>query len=76
MTSIRQRARVDADGSITVAVGPEVAGTEVDVLVTPVRAPLTHEEYVAIIDRTAGSITDPTFVRPPQWDVRVRESLD
>ena len=76
MTTIRTMAKVGEDGTVVVPVGVEAAGEEVDVLVTPARAPLSPQEYVELIDRTAGSITDPTFVRPPQWDVREREPLD
>ena len=77
MTAVRRRARVGPDGNVTVPVGIEEAGAEVEVVVTPLPAPmLTREEYLDVIRRTAGSITDPTFVRPPQWDVRTRESLD
>jgi hypothetical protein len=67
---------VGSDGRITVPVGVEQAGAEVDVIVTPLRPELTQEEYLAILERTAGSIDDPTFVRPPQWKPREREPLE
>jgi hypothetical protein len=76
MTQIRTRARVGSDGNITIPVGVAEAGAEVEVIVTRSQPKLSPEEYRAIIERTAGSIDDPTFVRPPQWDVREREPLD
>ena len=75
MIVLRRRVRVGPDGNVTIPVGIEEAGSEVDVVVTS-ELPLTREEYLDVIERTAGIITDPTFVRPPQWDVRTREPLD
>jgi hypothetical protein len=76
MTTIRTTVRVGSDGNITLPVGVSEAGKEVDVVVTPARPKLTQEQYVELVKRTAGSITDPTFVRPPQWELREREPLD
>ena len=76
MTTIQTTARVDADGNVVVPVGASEAGTEVSVTITPARPNLSREEYLAILDRTAGSIDDPTFERPPQWELRERESLE
>lgn len=76
MTQIRTRARVGPDGNITVPIGMADAGAEVEVVVTPMKPQISDEEYQAILARTAGSISDPTFGRPPQWDLRERESLD
>ena len=76
MTMIRTTVRVGADGNITLPVGVSEAGKEVEVVVTPARAQLTQEQYQDLIRRTAGSITDPTFVRPPQWELREREPLE
>jgi hypothetical protein len=76
MTKIRTTVRVGSDGNVIIPVGAAEAGTEVDVTVTPARPKLTQEEYVAILKRTAGSIDDPTFERPPQWELREREPLE
>ena len=74
MTDIRTRVRGGPDGNITIPVGVEEAGAEVEVVITPVTRTLTQEEYRAIIERTAGSIPD--LERPPQWVYAERESLD
>jgi hypothetical protein len=74
MTDIRTRVRVGSDGNITIPVGVEEAGAEVEVVVTPAAPTLTQEEYQAIIRRTAGSIPD--LERPPQWVYAKREPLD
>lgn len=77
MTIAEKRAVVDAAGNVTVPVGVGEAGTEVIVLVRPA-APveLTADQWSAYVERTAGSIDDPTFVRPPQGDIEERQSLD
>jgi hypothetical protein len=36
---------------------------------------MTQAEWSAFIIATAGSITDPTFVRPEQGQIEERESL-
>jgi hypothetical protein len=71
MTTIQTRARVDKDGnlSITLPLDPADAGREVVVTVSPAeisRADLPGEQWLRVIEETAGSITDPTFARPPQ----------
>jgi hypothetical protein len=76
MTEIRTTVRVGNDGNVIVPVGADEAGTEVEVTITPARPKLTQEEYVAILKRAAGSIDDPTFERPPQWDLQEREPLE
>ena len=75
MTTIRVTARVGADGNIVVPVGTAEAGTEVDVTIEPARPKVTQQEWEAVLRRTAGSITDPTFKRPPQGDYEEREQL-
>lgn len=39
------------------------------------RKPMSQEEWRAFVLATAGSIDDPTFVRPPQGEVEVRDPL-
>jgi len=75
MTTIRVTARVGNDGNIVVPVGATEAGTEVEVTIEPARPKLTQAEWEAVLKRTAGSITDPTFKRPPQGDYEDREQL-
>ena len=55
----------DADGNVIVPIGPDAVGCDIDVTVS-LRRRITQEEWVALLDRAAGSIDDPTFVRPPQ----------
>ena len=62
--------------NIVLPIGVSEAGKEVEVVVTPARPKVTQTEYLDILRRTAGSIDDPTFVRPPQWEVRDREPLE
>lgn len=75
MTTVETRARVAADGTITVPVGREEAGTEVIVTVAPAPKTLSREEWVSHINRTQGRIDDPTFVRPEQGSFEVRDAL-
>jgi hypothetical protein len=36
---------------------------------------MSREEWLAFLDKTAGSITDPTFERPPQGEYEQRDAL-
>ena len=36
---------------------------------------MTQEEWAAWVESLAGSITDPTFERPPQGEFEVREEM-
>ena len=72
--------RVGSDGvlHITVPVGKEDADREVQVTIDPVRdGPLsmTQEEWRDFVQATAGSITDPSFVRHEQGEYERREEL-
>jgi hypothetical protein len=70
--------RVDADGvlRITVPMAAGDANREVQVTIDPVSPPsLTQEEWRNFILTTAGSITDPSFVRHEQGDYEDREAL-
>ncbi len=71
MTTIRTNARVSSDGNLVIPIGVAEAGKRVRVTVEPedVEGPdikMTQEEWVKFVERTAGSISDPTFVRQPQ----------
>ena len=80
MTTVYARSTVAADGTVTVPVGVEDSGTEVEVTVTPVRGKMakdmTQEEWADFVFRTAGSIDDLTFVRPEQPELRPAPEFD
>ena len=73
------RSRIDGDGVLRIAVPVGIADAEkeVDVTVEPVTAQkqMTQEEWAAWVKSMAGSITDPTFERPPQGEFEVREEM-
>jgi len=61
--------RVGADGvlQITVPMGKSDADREVQVTIDPVGPPpMTQEEWHNFVLTTAGSVTDPSFVRHEQ----------
>ena len=67
------QSRVGSDGvlHITVPIGKEDADREVQVTIDPVRVDrplMTQEEWRDLILTTAGTITDPTFLRHDQVD--------
>ena len=66
MKSIHTIAEVDKDGNVTIAVGREYSGQDVQVLIQAAPERLSHEEWIKRIEETAGSIDDPTFRRPQQ----------
>jgi hypothetical protein len=80
MVPVKTRSRIAADGTVTVPVGFEDIGREVDVTVTPVRgkmaSDMTQEEWVVFVNKTAGSIDDPAFVRPEQLPLRPAPDFD
>jgi hypothetical protein len=78
---IEIQSRVGPDGvlSLTIPVGSENANREVTVTIAGVnrqgaRPPMTQHEWEEFVQRTAGSIDDPTFVRPPQGEFEEREN--
>lgn len=78
MSRIELTSTVGSDGvlRLQVPLSPTVAGREVKVTVEPVpRPPMTMEEWHTFIDRTAGSIADPTFHRWEQGEFEQREML-
>ena len=80
MTVAEYHARVGPDGILDVrlALGPERANDEVTVVVKRsqnlAQPKVSQQEYERIIRETAGSIDDPTFVRPPQGEFEHRDS--
>ncbi len=73
------QSRVGSDGvlHLTLPVGVEEADKEVQVTVEPMppKKAMTQEEWRAFVLSTAGSVTDPTFERPPQGEYEEREPL-
>lgn len=72
------QSRVGADGvlRVTVPVGPQDANREVQVTIEPAAPPqMAPEEWRQFVLATAGSVTDPTFVRHEQGEYERREEL-
>lgn len=72
------QSRVGSDGVLHLAlpVGVEEADKEVQITVEPISPKaMTQEEWRAFVLSTAGSVTDPTFERPPQPPLEEREPL-
>ncbi len=83
MSLFEIRSRVGPDGKLHIDV-PSMANTDVRVTIEPVNGPATNgvprrptkAERSAVLRRLAGSVTDPTFDRPPQGSFEERDSLD
>ena len=80
MTRRTLRARVGADGVLSVSVPLGAAEANREVLVTVEEAPrstvtMDRETWIKFIQATAGSIPDPTFERPPQGEYERRDEL-
>jgi len=72
------KSRVGTDGvlHLSVPVSPDDANQEVQVLIEPVvPTPMTQDDWSKFILSTAGSISDPTFVRHAQGELERREEL-
>jgi hypothetical protein len=70
------KSRIGKDGVLhmNVPVSPADADREVQIIIEPVEsAAMTPEEWRNFILATAGSITDPTFVRHEQGEFEDRE---
>ncbi len=65
------------DGTLhlDVPIGVESANQPVRVVIEAARKPMTRAEWGAFVLSMAGSITHPTFERPPQLPLETRESL-
>jgi hypothetical protein len=81
MNRIILQSRVGSDGvlRITVPIGKEDGDREVQVTIDPVQVgpstSMTQEEWRDFVQTTAGSITDPSFVRHDQGEYERREEL-
>ncbi|MDZ4683883.1 MAG: hypothetical protein SH850_02265 [Planctomycetaceae bacterium] len=72
------KSTVGSDGvlHLDLPMGPDEANAEVQVTVEPVaNQPMTPKEWRAWVQSLAGSVTDPTFERPPQGEYEAREPL-
>lgn len=82
MSLLEVQSQIGPDGvlSLSIPTGKENANMAVRVMIVPVEAvdkrkPMTQEEWQQFILETAGSIDDPTFVRPDQGTYEQREEL-
>jgi hypothetical protein len=77
MSNIVIESVIGPDGNLRldVPIGIEKANQPVRVVIEAVRKTMTRAEWVAFVRSMAGSITDPTFERPPQLPLESRESL-
>jgi hypothetical protein len=75
--SIVLTSRSGPDGKLRleIPVSAPDAEFEVEVVVRPKAMRLTPAQYAAWVQSMAGSITDPTFERPPQLPLEEREPL-
>ena len=76
MTLIHTKSRVKPDGTVVVPVGASEAGKDVIVTVESMSPSLTEEQWKAEMIATAGSISDPTFVAPPDAPPRPAPDFD
>ena len=77
MSNIVVESLVGPDGTLhlNVPIGIENANQSVRVVIESARRPMTRMEWSAFVRSMAGSISDPTFERPPQLPVESREPL-
>ena len=77
MTNIIIQSIVGPEGTLhlDVPIGIENANQPVRVVIEANRKSMTGAEWSAFVQSMAGSITDPTFERPPQLPLEVRESF-
>lgn len=77
MSSIVIESHAGPDGTLhlDVPLGLDRANHPVRVIIEPQRTAMTREEWAAYVQSMAGSITDPTFERPPQLPLEERGPL-
>lgn len=77
MGTVVVNSRADANGvlHLVLPLGSVAAGQELQVTIAPVKPAMTQEEWRAWVQRTAGSITDPSFQRHDQGEYEIREPL-
>jgi hypothetical protein len=77
MSNIVIESVIGPDGTLhlDVPIGIENANQPVRVVIEAARKLMTRAEWSTFVRSMAGSITDPTFERPPQLPLEMRESL-
>jgi len=80
MKTIHVRSRVGSDGVLNLNVSTGIKDSELDVLIivdqpNRLAQPSTPEQWAQFVKTTAGSITDPTFIRHEQGESEAREAL-
>lgn len=77
MSSIVVDSVIGPDGTLhlDVPIGIQIANQPVRVVIEAARKPMTRARWEAFVRSMAGSITDPTFERPPQLPLESRESV-
>lgn len=77
MTRIVLQSRTGTDGTLhlNVSLGRERANQEVQVVIEPAPQRMPQAEWTDWVRSMAGSITDPTFERPPQLPLEERRPL-
>lgn len=76
MRPVTHIVKVGRDGNVVVPVGVERAGDDVEVVVRDADAGPTSEQWRQFVARTAGSIGDASFERPPQGEYERRQGLE
>jgi hypothetical protein len=76
MSTISTRVRVRADGSVLLPNDIAKPGDEVNITVTPDLREFSNAEWADFVNRTAGSIPDESFARPPQDVFPLRDGVE
>jgi len=79
MDTLRLRGHTDADGMLRLELPVGMADTEVEITLTisaNVPKEMTHEEWLAFLEETAGSLSDDPIERGPQGEYEERESIE
>lgn len=77
MSSIVLESQTGPDGTLhlDVPLGPDRANQPVRVVIETPRRQLSPAEWSEWVQAIAGSVTDPTFERPPQPPLEERDPL-
>jgi hypothetical protein len=75
MDAVKVRTYVGSDGILKLEIPVEISNIDYEVVITP-RPKLSRNDWLAFIDRTAGSLADDPIERPPQGDYEVREPIE
>jgi hypothetical protein len=79
METIKLQSRVGKDGILRLEVPVNASDTELEVVLVVQAVKETTEdraEWIAFIERTAGSLADAPMERPPQGDYETREPIE